>query len=204
MSDRLQVLFLDNFDSFSYNLVDEFEKRGAAVSIYRNDVPLDTLEAVVAAERPRLLVVSPGPATPARAGVCLAAIRAFAPRLAIFGVCLGHQAIVEAFGGEVGRAPLPVHGKVSLVHHTGRGVFAGLPSPLAVGRYHSLVATRVPPALDVLATSADGLVMAVGHRQYPTLGVQFHPESILTAAGGRLIERLLADLAGAPADATAA
>jgi anthranilate synthase/aminodeoxychorismate synthase-like glutamine amidotransferase len=146
---------------------------------------------VIAEEQPGLLVISPGPSTPARAGVCLEAVLTLAGRLPIFGVCLGHQVIVEAFGGRVDRAPLPVHGKASSVTHDGAGLFAGLASPIAVGRYHSLVGVEIPAALEVTARCED-LVMALRHRELPIVGVQFHPESILTPAGGLLIENALA------------
>ena len=186
----MQILILDNYDSFTYNLVDEFAKRGAEVLVYRNDIALDDLKDLVEVEKPELLVISPGPATPARAGVCLEAVRELAGRLPIFGVCLGHQVIVEAFGGRVDRAPLPVHGKAGLVEHDGRALFAGLPSPMAVGRYHSLVGVRIPDCLTVSARCGD-LVMGLRHESLPIEGVQFHPESILTPEGGRLIERLI-------------
>ena len=185
------VLMIDNFDSFTYNLVDEFEKRDVRVLVYRNDIALDELEDVVAEARPQLLVISPGPSTPARAGVCIPALRALAGRLPIFGVCLGHQAIIEAYGGRVDRAPLPVHGKASRITHDGTGLFAGLESPMAVGRYHSLVGVRMPDELTVTARCED-LVMALAHRTLPIVGVQFHPESILTPSGGLLIENALA------------
>jgi len=187
----LTVLMIDNFDSFTYNLVDEFAKRGARVLVYRSSVSLAELEAVIADEEPGLLVISPGPSTPARAGVCIEAVRALAGRLPIFGVCLGHQVIVEAFGGRVDRAPLPVHGKASRITHDGAGLFAGLESPMAVGRYHSLVGVEIPAVLNVTA-HCDELVMALAHRELPIVGVQFHPESILTPSGGLLIENALA------------
>jgi anthranilate synthase/aminodeoxychorismate synthase-like glutamine amidotransferase len=185
------ILMIDNFDSFTYNLVDEFAKRGARVLVYRASVSLAELEAVIADEAPALLVISPGPSTPARAGVCIEAVRALAGRLPIFGVCLGHQVIVEAFGGRVDRAPLPVHGKASAVTHDGQGLFAGLESPMAVGRYHSLVGIQIPEVLEVTARCGE-LVMAIAHRELPIVGVQFHPESILTPSGGLLIENALA------------
>lgn len=187
----MKVLFIDNFDSFTYNLVDEFEKRGAEVLVFRNDIALAELERLVAAERPTLLVISPGPATPARAGVCLAAVKRFAGVLPIFGVCLGHQVMVEAFGGRVDRAPLPVHGKASPVEHDGAGVFAGLASPMAVGRYHSLAGVEIPEVLEVSARTGE-IVMGLRHRDLPLVGVQFHPESILTPTGGLLIENVMA------------
>ncbi|MBM4119257.1 aminodeoxychorismate/anthranilate synthase component II [bacterium] len=187
----MTVLMIDNFDSFTYNLVDEFAKRGARVLVYRASVSLADLEAVIADEAPDLMVISPGPSTPGKAGVGLEAVRALAGRLPIFGVCLGHQVIIEAFGGRVGRAPLPVHGKASPVTHEGRGLFAGLESPMAVGRYHSLVGLEIPAELEVTARCGK-LVMALAHKTLPLVGVQFHPESILTPTGGLLIENALA------------
>ena len=186
----MKILLIDNFDSFSYNVVDELEKRGAEVLVYRNDVGLSLLVQVAKAERPKLLVVSPGPATPAKAGVCLEAVRYFSARIPVFGICLGHQVIIEAFGGVVGRAPVPVHGKAGSVKHDGKGVFAGLPNPLKVGRYHSLVGVKIPGELEVCGMLGD-LVMAVRHRKLPVTGVQFHPESILTPAGGLMVDALL-------------
>ncbi len=191
MSAPPTILMIDNFDSFTYNLVDEFAKRGARVLVYRASVNLAELEAVITDEAPALLVISPGPSTPARAGVCIEAVRALAGRLPIFGVCLGHQVIIEAFGGRVDRAPLPVHGKASSIAHDGQGLFAGLASPMAVGRYHSLVGVQIPAVLNVTARCGE-LVMALAHRELPIVGVQFHPESILTPAGGLLIENALA------------
>ncbi|MBC8366115.1 aminodeoxychorismate/anthranilate synthase component II [bacterium] len=186
----MKILFLDNFDSFSWNLVDEFEKRGHEVLVYRNDVSLEQLRAVEAEVKPQLLVISPGPSTPDRAGVCTEALLDFATRMPVFGVCLGLQVMVEAWGGRVGRAPEVVHGKASAVTHDSRGVFDGLASPMAVGRYHSLVGLEIP---DVLEVSADlnGLVMAARHCELPVEGVQFHPESILTPTGGLIIDRVL-------------
>ncbi|MDY0061404.1 MAG: anthranilate phosphoribosyltransferase [Myxococcota bacterium] len=198
MSTTLSVLFIDNFDSFTFNLVDELAKRGAAVHVYRNDLPAaQALALALALPAPRLIVLSPGPASPREAGCCVELCRLAEGQVPLFGVCLGHQALVEAYGGEVGYAGETVHGKIAQVHHRGRHVFAGLPSPFAAGRYHSLAARRVPPELEVLATArrldgGDGeLVMAVAHRQAPLLGVQFHPESVLTPEGGRLLERVL-------------
>ena len=187
----MKVLFIDNFDSFTYNLVDEFAKRECEVLVYRNDVSLGRLREIVDEKAPALLVISPGPSTPAQAGVCLDAVRDLAGRLPIFGVCMGHQVMAEAFGGRVGRAPLPVHGKASLIEHDGRWLFAGLSSPMAVGRYHSLVALEVPGCFERSASCGD-LVMGIRHRSLPMEGVQFHPESILTPEGGRLIENAMA------------
>jgi anthranilate synthase/aminodeoxychorismate synthase-like glutamine amidotransferase len=182
------VIFLDNVDSFTYNLVDEFAKRGAEVEVFRNDVPADRVMA--RAEAASLLVISPGPGSPERAGSCLEVVRLALGRVPVFGVCLGHQALVAATGGSVGRAPAPVHGKAVSIRHGGRPPFEDLPSPLMAARYHSLAATEVPSALEVTAR-AEGVVMAVTHRTAPAIGVQFHPESVLTPLGGRLIENVL-------------
>jgi len=189
----MKILFLDNFDSFSWNLVDEFEKRGHEVRVYRNDVPMARLREVAAELDPKLLVISPGPSTPDRAGVCVEALLEFSPCIPVFGVCLGLQVMVEAWGGRVGRAPEVVHGKASEVTHDGRGIFEGLPSPMAVGRYHSLVGLEISQTLEVSARCGD-LVMAARHLDLPVEGVQFHPESILTPTGGLIIDRVL-DLA---------
>jgi anthranilate synthase/aminodeoxychorismate synthase-like glutamine amidotransferase len=186
-----RVLFIDNFDSFTYNLVDDFCKRGCEATVYRADTDLKDLKAVASRLGPDLLVISPGPGSPRSAGVSVPAVDAFKGVIPILGVCLGHQVIVEYFGGTVGHAPSPVHGKPSRVTHDGRGLFAGIENPMQAGRYHSLVATQVPECLQVTATF-NGLVMAVQHKEYPVYGVQFHPESILTPAGGRVIENVLA------------
>lgn len=195
MNSLLNILFLDNFDSFSFNLADEFAKRGSQVDVWRNDIPAGrALALALALPPPRLIVLSPGPGSPAEAGCTLGLIRLAAGRIPVFGVCLGHQAIVEAFGGEVAFAGEIVHGKTACVAHDGQGIFHGLPSPFAAARYHSLAAVRVPDALLVKAR-AGLLVMAVEHRSLPVIGVQFHPESILTSHGGRLIENVM-DWAG--------
>jgi len=185
------VLFIDNFDSFTYNLVDDFAKRGCRTTVYRADTALEELRDVADRLRPDLLVISPGPGNPKSAGVSVAAVGHFKDRLPIFGVCLGLQVIVEYFGGTVGHAPECVHGKPSQITHSGKGIFAGIENPMQAGRYHSLVATRVPDCLEVTA-EFEGLVMAVQHKEHPVFGVQFHPESILTPAGGRIIENVLA------------
>lgn len=186
----MKILFIDNFDSFSWNLVDEFEKRDAEVQVYRNDIGMEALRETVSSWAPDLLVVSPGPSTPSRAGICLEAVREYSGSIPVFGVCLGHQVIVEAFGGVVSRAPLPVHGKASLIEHDGGGIFEGVENPLSVGRYHSLVGSEIPDCLEVIARFGD-LVMALRHREHSTWGVQFHPESILSPGGGPLIDRVL-------------
>jgi anthranilate synthase component II len=177
------MLLVDNYDSFTYNLAHLFQEFGVEVVVLRNDA-LDADEAERMA--PSHLVVSPGPGRPAGAGATLDIVRRLAPRVPTLGVCLGHQAIVEAFGGEVGSARRLLHGKASSISHDGRGIFEGLPDPLEGGRYHSLAATRVPPVLEVCASAEDGEVMAVRHREYPAVGIQFHPESVLTPDGPAL------------------
>jgi len=186
------VLFIDNFDSFSFNLVAEFQKLGARVAVWRNDLPaMEALALALSMPPPALIVLSPGPSTPAQAGCCLELVRAAVGRIPLFGVCLGHQAMVEALGGVVGAAGEIVHGKASAVEHDGSGLFSGLPSPLTAARYHSLSAQKLP---DVLRQNAwcGKVVMAVEHRSAPLIGVQFHPESILTPLGGVLLARVLA------------
>ena len=183
------ILLIDNYDSFTYNLAHLFGELGAEVVVRRNDA-IDPDEA----ERltPSHLVVSPGPGRPAGAGVSVELVRRLGERVPTLGVCLGHQAIVEAFGGEIGFARRLVHGKASPVHNDGRGLFAGLPSTFEAGRYHSLAATRVPDELEVCATCDEGEVMAVRHRELPIDGVQFHPESVLTPVGVELAQNFLA------------
>jgi anthranilate synthase/aminodeoxychorismate synthase-like glutamine amidotransferase len=184
----VRVLVIDNYDSFTYNLVHLLEELGAEVVVRRNDeVGLEEADAL----SPGRLVVSPGPGRPARAGSSVELIRTLGPRVPTLGVCLGHQAVVEAFGGEVGSARALLHGKASVVAHDGRGVFEGLPPELAVGRYHSLAAVTVPDELRVTARARDGEVMAVRHRTHPIEGVQFHPESVLTPHGRELLANFL-------------
>ena len=186
----MRLLLLDNYDSFTWNLVHLFEERGAEVLVYRNDaITVDEAEALA----PDRVVVSPGPGRPADAGVSVELIRRLGPRVPTLGVCLGHQAIVEAFGGEIGQAKALLHGKVSRVRHDGDGIFAGLPEEIEAGRYHSLAAVRIPEELEVTAQTEDGEVMAVRHREYPVEGVQFHPESVLTPDGGALADNFLRD-----------
>jgi anthranilate synthase/aminodeoxychorismate synthase-like glutamine amidotransferase len=184
----MRLLMIDNYDSFTYNLVHLFEELGAEVVVRRNDA-ISVDEA--AALQPDRLVVSPGPGRPAEAGISVEVIRRLGPETPTLGVCLGHQAIVEAFGGEIGQARALLHGKASRVRHDGRGVFAGLPAEIEAGRYHSLAALTVPGELEVTATTADGEVMGVRHRQLPVEGVQFHPESVLTPLGPRMAENFL-------------
>jgi anthranilate synthase component 2 len=192
---------IDNFDSFSFNLVDELRKRGGAVEVWRNDLAAErALQLALSAPPPRLIVLSPGPGSPREAGSCIDIVRRVAEHLAacpsdlaLFGVCLGHQAIVEALGGEVGFAGEVVHGKAGRVVHDGTGLFSGLPSPMFAARYHSLAATRLPPSLRAVARLEQSeLVMAVEHTEARIAGVQFHPESILTPRGGQLLDRVVA------------
>jgi anthranilate synthase component 2 len=185
-----KVLFIDNFDSFTYNLVDDFCKRDCRAKVYRADTDLDELKRVAGEFEPDLLVISPGPGTPDMAGVSISAVDYFKDKLPIFGVCLGHQVIVQYFGGKVGHAPEPMHGKPSRVTHNGEGVFAGVENPLQAGRYHSLCALDLPDCLEKTA-EFEGVVMGVRHIELPIFGVQFHPESILTPAGGKIIENIL-------------
>jgi anthranilate synthase/aminodeoxychorismate synthase-like glutamine amidotransferase len=186
----VRVLVVDNYDSFTYNLVDMIASAGAEVIVRRNDA---VAEEEADALAPTHLVVSPGPGTPRDAGVSERLIRRFAGRVPVLGVCLGHQVIVELYGGSVGRAAEVVHGKAGDVRHDGSPLYAGLPSPFPAGRYHSLAAVgEVPPALVVTARSDDGEVMGVRHREHETHGVQFHPESVLTPDGRRLLENFLA------------
>ena len=182
------ILLIDNYDSFTYNLAHLFGKLGVEVVVRRNDT-IDADEA----ERfgPSHLVVSPGPGRPAEAGASVEIVRRLAPRVPTLGVCLGHQAVVEAFGGEVGRARHLVHGKASAIGHDGRGLFRGLPERFDAGRYPSLAATAVPDCLEISATCDEGEVMALRHRELPVDGVQFHPESVLTPVGPQLARNFL-------------
>ncbi len=182
------ILLIDNYDSFTYNLAHLFQELGAEVTVVRNDkIDADEAEKL----RPSHLVISPGPGRPADAGASLEIVQRLGERVPTLGVCLGHQAIVEAYGGDVGHAKRLMHGKASPVGHDGRGLFAGLPDPLEGGRYHSLAATRVPDSLEVCATTEDGEVMAVRHRELPVVGIQFHPESVLTPDGPTLAKNFL-------------
>jgi anthranilate synthase/aminodeoxychorismate synthase-like glutamine amidotransferase len=182
------ILLVDNYDSFTYNLAHLFGELGGDVVVRRNDA-IDADGA--AALGPSHLVISPGPGRPGEAGATLEIVRRLAPSMPTLGVCLGHQAIVEAFGGTIGPARDLVHGKACAIRHDGRGLFAGLPDELEVGRYHSLAATTIPDALEVSATSRDGEVMAVRHRDLPIDGVQFHPESVLTPHGREIAQNFL-------------
>ncbi len=184
----MKLLMIDNYDSFTWNLVHLFEELGAEVEVVRNDAI--TVEDAEARE-PDRLVVSPGPGRPEDAGISVEVIRRLGPHVPTLGVCLGHQAIIEAFGGRVGRARALLHGKSSLVRHDGQGVFAGLPEEIEAGRYHSLAALDVPAELVVTASTEDGEVMGVRHVVHRIEGVQFHPESVLTPSGPELAANFL-------------
>jgi anthranilate synthase/aminodeoxychorismate synthase-like glutamine amidotransferase len=184
-----RLLMIDNYDSFTYNLVHLFAELGADVTVRRNDaITPDGAESL----EPTHLVVSPGPGRPEAAGESIAVLDRLCPHVATLGVCLGHQALVQLFGGTIGRARELVHGKATTVAHDGRGIFQGLPQGFLAGRYHSLAATSVPDVFEVSATAPDGEVMAVRHRSLPVDGVQFHPESVLTANGRELAANFLA------------
>ncbi len=198
----MNVCMIDNYDSFTFNVVQYLGELGAEVTTYRNDaITLAEIEAMA----PSHLVISPGPCTPDQAGISLAAIRHFAGRLPILGICLGHQAIGQVYGGEVVRAPQVMHGKTSAIRHTGQGVFEGLEDPLEVTRYHSLVVAResLPDCLEITAWTDDddvtpGLIMGLRHRELDVEGVQFHPESILSRQGHELLANFLKRRAPAP------
>lgn len=185
------ILLLDNFDSFTYNLVDQLRAFGHNVVIYRNNVPADQLIARLQQMENPVLMLSPGPGAPSEAGCMPALLQALRGQLPIIGICLGHQAIVEAYGGHVGQAGEILHGKASAIDHDDQGMFAGLSNPLPVARYHSLVGSNIPDGLTVNATF-NGMVMAVRDDANRVCGFQFHPESILTSQGARLLEQTLA------------
>lgn len=184
------ILLLDNFDSFVYNLARYFQRLGQTTEVVRsNAITPDE----IAALQPKAIVISPGPCTPNEAGCSLDVVRRFVGKTPILGVCLGHQAIAAALGGRIVRAAEPVHGRASPIEHSARGLFEGLPNPLQVGRYHSLVVEKqsLPAELEVTATTGEGVIMAVAHRAAPVFGVQFHPESILTDCGYELLSNFL-------------
>ena len=194
-SARPRLLLIDNYDSFTYNLVQAFLVLGAEVLVYRNDeLALEAADAL----QPSHLCISPGPGTPYDAGVSMAMIGHFAGRIPVFGVCLGHQSITEVFGGKVVRNWRLMHGKTSLVGHDGQGVFAGLPQPLEVGRYHSLVAEpgSLPAELEITARTEEGEIMGIRHKRLMVEGVQFHPESVLTPDGPALMRNFLSMTGG--------
>jgi len=190
------ILMIDNYDSFTYNLVQYLCELGATVEVHRNDaITLDEIES----RRPAGIVISPGPCTPREAGISVPVIERFAARTPVLGVCLGHQSIGAALGGRIVRAKRIMHGKTSLIHHDGSGVFRGLENPFAATRYHSLVIdpATVPEALEVTAWTDDREIMGVRHRTWPLEGVQFHPESILTIEGKKLLKNFLERVPGA-------
>jgi len=185
------LLVIDNYDSFTYNLVQYFGELGAQISVKRNDeITLADIEAL----KPERICISPGPCSPKEAGISNEVIRAFGPRLPLFGVCLGHQCIGDVFGGEVVRAGRLMHGKTSPILHDGKGVFADIPSPFEATRYHSLLVRResFPDCLEISAETAEGEIMGLRHREFPIHGVQFHLESILTLEGKKLLQNFLA------------
>ncbi len=185
------VFLLDNFDSFTYNLVDQFRSMGAKVTIYRNDIsPELIIDKMANSELPPVLVLSPGPGSPSDAGCLVPLVKQCIDRFPMLGICLGHQAIVEAFGGTIGLSPETVHGKSSPIHHDGTGAFSGLINPMPVARYHSLMAHKLPQELHVVAKT-DEIVMSVMNQQQTILGFQFHPESILTPDGEQLLAQSL-------------
>jgi anthranilate synthase component 2 len=190
------ILIIDNYDSFTYNLYQYLCELGAEVRVVRNDA---ATVPEVQAMAPEAIVISPGPGTPDDAGISIDVVRQLGPRIPILGVCLGHQAIGAAFGAEIVRAPVVMHGKTSKIHHESVGVFSGLPNPFIATRYHSLIVNeeRLPPSLEVTARTEDGTIMGLRHREFDVYGVQFHPESILTDTG----HRLLATFIGSPAAA---
>ncbi|OPZ10221.1 MAG: Aminodeoxychorismate synthase component 2 [candidate division BRC1 bacterium ADurb.BinA364] len=184
------ILVIDNYDSFTYNLVQFMGEIGADLRVERNDaVSLDD----IAAMKPQKIVISPGPCTPNEAGISMNVIRRFGAEIPILGVCLGHQSIGQVYGGAVIRAPRVMHGKTSMIHHDGQGVFRGLPNPFEATRYHSLIVEResLPDCLSVCAWTQDGTIMGLRHKTHPVEGVQFHPESILTKPGMDLLRNFL-------------
>jgi anthranilate synthase/aminodeoxychorismate synthase-like glutamine amidotransferase len=185
------IVVIDNYDSFTFNLVQYLWELGASVEVFRNDrIDVEGIRS----HRPEALVLSPGPCTPSEAGICVPAIRALSGQVPILGVCLGHQAIGQAFGGRVVRAKQVMHGKTSWIDHDGSGLFSGVTAPMEAGRYHSLVVEResLPGELRVTASSQDdGEIMALAHRTHPTIGVQFHPESVLTPQGKKVLANFL-------------
>jgi anthranilate synthase/aminodeoxychorismate synthase-like glutamine amidotransferase len=185
----MKLLLLDNYDSFTYNLAQYLGELGHAPTVLRNDeITVGEVEAM----QPDRIVISPGPGRPEDAGISVDVIRQFGRRVPVLGVCLGHQGIGHAFGGEIVRAPVLMHGKVSSVQHDGRGVFAGVSQPFVAGRYHSLIVADPPPeALEITARTDEGIIMGLRHREWPVHGVQFHPESVLTGEGRKILRNFL-------------
>lgn len=189
----MRVLFIDNFDSFTYNLVDEFQKRNCEVLVYRNNIDMKLIDEAVKRFKPNLIVISPGPGTPKKAGISKEVIEKYHEKIPIFGVCLGHQCIIEFFGGRIDKAVETIHGKPSKITHDNLCIFKNIENPFQAGRYHSLVGYDIPYCLEISARTSDrDIIMAVRHKEFPVIGVQFHPESILTPVGGQIIENLIA------------
>ncbi len=187
------VLIIDNFDSFTYNLVQYLGELGADLKVFRNNaITIQEIEKM----KPERIVISPGPCTPKEAGISVELIRHFASRIPILGVCLGHQAIGEAFGGKVIRAPYLMHGKTSEIHHDGKGIFEGIENPFIATRYHSLIVERetLPDCLSITASTKDNIIMGLKHKEFQVTGVQFHPESILTKPGKKLLNNFLSNI----------
>ncbi|MDI6892067.1 MAG: aminodeoxychorismate/anthranilate synthase component II [Actinomycetota bacterium] len=184
------ILMIDNYDSFTYNLVQYLGELGASLEVFRNDkITIQEIEGF----NPAHIVISPGPCTPNEAGISMEVIRRFAERIPILGVCLGHQAIAQVFGGRIVRAPIPVHGKTALIHHDGETIFSGVENPFVATRYHSLIAERetLPDCFKISAETKDGIIMGIRHKELVVEGVQFHPESILTTEGKKILSNFL-------------
>ena len=192
----IRVLFIDNFDSFTFNLVDEFAKRECQILVYRNNTPREKINEVIREFKPSLIVLSPGPGTPEKAGNCMKIIEEYAGKIPLFGVCLGMQAITEVFGGKVSKCSETIHGKASRLTHDNKTIFKNINQEFPAGRYHSLSAVEVPDCLEASAKTVKGIVMAVRHKEKFVEGVQFHPESVLTPEGGKIIENLLERVGG--------
>ena len=190
----MNILMIDNFDSFTYNLVDEFEKRNCKVFVYRNNIGIKNFGKIVRNINPKLIVISPGPSAPKDAGISIEIIKRCAGKIPIFGVCLGHQCIIEAFNGIVDKAPEVLHGKPAKVIHDKKTIYKNIGNPFQVGRYHSLAGLEIPDELIVSAKSDTNVVMGIRHKKFFVEGVQFHPESILTPSGGLIIENLLEEI----------
>ena len=186
----MNVLMIDNFDSFTYNLVDEMEKLDCNVTVYRNNISMEAIDKIIAENDFQLLVISPGPSSPKNAGICMPLIEKYYKDIPVFGVCLGFQCIVEVFGGEVTRCPEVFHGKSSIVPHNNKNLFENIHNPIHIGRYHSLYASKVPENF-VVAAAHNDIPMAIYHEKYNITGVQFHPESILTSSGSQIIKNIL-------------
>ena len=187
----MNVLIIDNFDSFTYNLVEEFQKRKCNVLVYRNNVNIKIIDKIVKKFNPNLIVISPGPSRPKDAGNSIDIIKNYSKKIPIFGVCLGHQCIIEAFGGKVDRASETIHGKCSEIFHDGKTIFKNLENPFNAGRYHSLAGLNIPNTLEVSARTKNDIVMGIRHKEYFIEGVQFHPESILTPSGVKIIKNII-------------